>query len=181
MVRLLPWRAESKLPQPRIPATPDEIEAIRVRCRKMVTKRALASAGVALVPVPGADIVADVTLLVQLIERVNQEFGLTPAQIERLNPQRRFAVYRAVVGFGGAMVGRVITRDLVISALRVVGVRLTAKQATTACTSSMRCSGRRKATARRGPEPAYFGAASDGGRRSAAATDRCHSSFPSES
>jgi uncharacterized protein (DUF697 family) len=130
MVRLLPWRAEPKLPQPRIPATPDEIEAIRVRCRKMVTKRALASAGVALVPVPGADIVADVTLLVQLIERINQEFGLTPTQIERLNPQRRFAVYRAVVGFGGAMVGRVITRDLVISALRVVGVRLTAKQAT---------------------------------------------------
>jgi uncharacterized protein (DUF697 family) len=130
MVRLLPWRAEPKPPQPRIPATPDEIEAIRVRCRKMVTKRALASAGVALVPVPGADIVADVTLLVQLIERINQEFGLTPAQIERLNPQRRFAVYRAVVGFGGAMVGRVITRDLVVSALRVVGVRLTAKQAT---------------------------------------------------
>lgn len=130
MIKFLPKRAGTALPQPRIPATPDEIEAIRVRCRKMVTKRALASAGVALVPVPGADIVADVTLLVQLIERINQEFGLTPAQIERLNPQRRFAVYRAVVGFGGAMVGRVITRDLVISALRVVGVRLTAKQAT---------------------------------------------------
>jgi uncharacterized protein (DUF697 family) len=130
MTRLLPWRAAPQAPKARIPVTPEEIEAIRARCRKMVTKRALASAGVALVPVPGADIVADITLLVQLIERVNEEFGLTPAQIDRLNPQRRLAVYKAVVGFGGAMVGRVVTKDLVIAALRVVGVRLTAKQAT---------------------------------------------------
>ena len=130
MVKLLPWRAGPKPPKPRIPATPDEIEAIRARCRKMVTKRALASAGVALVPVPGADIVADVTLLVQLIDRINVEFGLTPAQIDQLNPQRRLVDHEAVVAFGGAMVGRVVTKDLVIAALRVVGVRLTAKQAT---------------------------------------------------
>ncbi|MCX7892836.1 MAG: hypothetical protein N2544_10795 [Burkholderiales bacterium] len=129
MTRILPWRAEAQPPKARIPATPAELEAIRARCRRMVTKRALASAGVALVPVPGADILADVTMLVQLIERINAEFGLTPAQIERLNPQRRLAVYKAVVAFGGAMVGRVVTTDLVIAALRLVGMRLTARQA----------------------------------------------------
>lgn len=95
----------------------------------MVTKRALASAAAVIVPLPGADIAADVALLTQLIPAINQEFGLTPAQIEHLSPARKALVYRAVVAFGGLMVGRVVTRDLVLKALTTVGMRVTAKTA----------------------------------------------------
>ena len=38
-------------------------------------------------------------------------------------------VYKAIVAVGGAMVGKLITRELVIEALKIVGVRLTIKQA----------------------------------------------------
>jgi hypothetical protein len=37
--------------------------------------------------------------------------------------------YKAVMAVGSALVGRVVTRELVIKVLKTVGVRLTAKQA----------------------------------------------------
>ncbi len=95
----------------------------------MVTRRALASAGAVLVPLPGLDLAADVALLTQLIPAINREFGLTPDQIERLSPHAKVLVYKAIVAFGGAMVGRVITRDLVLRTLAAVGMRITAKSA----------------------------------------------------
>ncbi len=115
--------------EPRIPVTPEEIGAIRKRCKKLVSQRALVSAGASVVPIPGLDLATDVGLLAELIPQINREFGLTPQQIDRLNPQRRVIVYRAVVAFGGAMVGRLVTRDMVVRMVRVVGVRLTARQA----------------------------------------------------
>jgi len=107
----------------------DELDAVVRRCRKMVTGRALASAGAVLVPLPGLDLAADVALLTQLIPAINREFGLTPDQIERLSPRAKVLVYRAIVAFGGAMVGRVITRDLILRALAAVGMRVTTKTA----------------------------------------------------
>jgi uncharacterized protein (DUF697 family) len=112
-----------------LPRTPEQLAAVKRRCRTMVTRRAFASAGAVLVPIPGLDIAADVALLTQLIPAVNHEFGLTPDQIERLSPQTKVLVYRAVVAFGGMMVGRVITRELVLKALATVGVRVTARSA----------------------------------------------------
>ena len=56
-------------------------------------------------------------LLTQLIPAINREFGLTPDQIEELNPRMKVLVYKAIVAFGGAMVGRLITRDLILQAL----------------------------------------------------------------
>jgi hypothetical protein len=112
-----------------LPRTPHQLAEVRRRCRQMVTRRALASAGATLVPVPGLDIAADVALLTQLIPAINYEFGLTPGQIERLSPRRKVLVYRAVVAFGGLMVGRMVTRDLVLKALATVGMRVTAKSA----------------------------------------------------
>ncbi len=106
-----------------------ELDAAVARCRRMVTRRALASAGVALVPAPGIDVAADVALLTELIPAINREFGLTPDQIETLNPRMKALVYKAIVTFGAAMVGRLITRELIAQALLKIGVRVTAKTA----------------------------------------------------
>lgn len=113
----------------RLPRGAAELDAVVKRARKMVTRRALASAGAVLVPLPGADIAADVALLTQLIPAINREFGLTPDQIEQLNPTIKVLVYKAIVTFGGAMVGRLITRDLILQALVKVGMRVTTKTA----------------------------------------------------
>ena len=112
-----------------VPSTPEELEAVARQCRKLVTKRALLAAGVAVVPIPGIDWVTDVGVLVRVIPQINEAFGLTPEQIERLAPDRRVVVYKAISAGGGLLVGRLVTRELVMQLLRLVGVRLTAQQA----------------------------------------------------
>jgi uncharacterized protein (DUF697 family) len=107
----------------------DDLQAVARRCRKKVARRALLAAGVAMVPVPGIDWVTDVAMLVKLLPEINREFGLTPDQIARLAPDRRVVVYKAISAGGGMLIGRIVTRDLVLKVLRVVGVRLTAQQA----------------------------------------------------
>lgn len=111
-----------------VPSTPEEIDAVARHCRKLVTQRALLAAGVAVVPIPGLDWVTDVGVLVRLIPRINDAFGLTPQQIERLAPERRVVVYKAISAGGALLVGRLVTREAVLQLLRVVGVRLTAQQ-----------------------------------------------------
>jgi len=113
----------------RLPRSRAELDEVVRQCRRMVNRRALASAGAVLVPLPGVDLAADVALLTQLIPAINREFGLTPDQIEDLSPRLRVLVYKAIVAFGGAMVGRLITRDLVLQALTIVGMRVTTKTA----------------------------------------------------
>jgi len=112
-----------------VPVGEADIEAVAQRCRRLVTRRALFAAGVAVVPVPGLDWFTDVAVLVKLLPEINAAFGLTPEQIERLAPDRRIAVFKAVSVGGGMVIGRVVTRELVMTMLKVVGVRLTTQQA----------------------------------------------------
>jgi uncharacterized protein (DUF697 family) len=107
----------------------DPSEAIARRCRKLVSQRAMVAAGVAMVPIPGLDWLTDVGVLIKLLPEINRAFGLTPQQIERLAPDRQLVVYKAISSGGGLLVGKMVTRELVIQVLRMVGVRLTTQQA----------------------------------------------------
>jgi len=106
-----------------------DLQAVAARCRKRVTRSALLAAGVAIVPLPGVDWLADVGLLMRLLPKINAEFGLSPEQIERLAPDRRLVVFKAISAGGGMLVGKIVTRELVLSLVKLVGVRLTAQQA----------------------------------------------------
>jgi uncharacterized protein (DUF697 family) len=99
-------------------------------CRRLVSRQALLAAGAALVPIPGLDIAADVTLLMRLLQQINEQFGLTQAQIEALSPDRKAIVFKTITTVGSGLIGRVITRELVLHVIRKVGVRMTAKQMT---------------------------------------------------
>ena len=112
-----------------VPGDEREIDAVVRHCRKLVSRRALFAAGVAVVPIPGVDWLTDIAVLMRLIPDINRAFGLTPAQIERLAPDRRLAVFKAVSAGGSMLIGKLVTRNLVIHALRIVGVRLTTQQA----------------------------------------------------
>jgi uncharacterized protein (DUF697 family) len=113
-----------------VPASDRDIAAITAACRAIVTRNALVAAGAAVVPLPGLDIATDTALLLRLIPQINARFGLTPAQIERLSVNNQLIVYKAITAVGGAMIGKLITHELIIHALKIVGVRLTVKQAT---------------------------------------------------
>jgi uncharacterized protein (DUF697 family) len=112
-----------------VPSTRRDIDAVARHCRKLATRRALISAGASVVPIPGVDVAVDISVLMSMIEDINSAFGLTPEQIDRLAPRRKAFAYKAVMAVGSALVGRVVTRELVIKVLKTVGVRLTAKQA----------------------------------------------------
>ena len=106
-----------------------DLQAIARRCRQRVTRRAALAAGVAMVLVPGLDWVTDIALLMKLLPQINAEFGLSEAQIARLAPERRIVVFKAISAGGGLLVGKVITRELVLQVVKLVGMRLTAQQA----------------------------------------------------
>ena len=110
-------------------ATPDNLARTAARCRKRVTQRALFAAGVAMVPVPGVDWITDVGLLLKLLPEITTAFGLSPAQVEQLAPERRVVVYKAISAGGSMVLGRLVTRELVLAVLKTVGVRLSTQQA----------------------------------------------------
>jgi uncharacterized protein (DUF697 family) len=112
-----------------VPDTPQQIDAVARQCRRLVNRRALVGAGVAMVPVPGLDWVTDIGILLKLIPEINRAFGLTPEQVERLSPDRRLVVYKAISAGGSLLVGKLVTRELVMHVLKMVGVRLTTQQA----------------------------------------------------
>ena len=111
-----------------MPRNQREVDAATRRARARLTKTAAFASAAAVIPLPGLDIAVDAAALIKLIPEINREFGLTPLQIEQLSPNKQLIIYKAIVAVGGAMVGKLITRDLVIEALKAVGVRLTVKQ-----------------------------------------------------
>lgn len=112
-----------------VPSTPEQIEATARHCRRLVTKRALFAAGVAAVPLPGLDWITDVGVLLRLLPQINHAFGLAPEQIERLAPDRRIVVYKVLSAGSGLLIGKLVTRELVLKLVRLVGVRLSTQQA----------------------------------------------------
>nr|WP_307718477.1 hypothetical protein [Massilia timonae] len=120
-------RKNVTVPEDRVPVSGAEIETTRTRCLALVRKRAAVSAAVAAVPVPGLDLLADITGFAALVDQINAEFGLTQKQIERLNPRMRVIAYKAAASVGGMLVGKLVTRGAVARLFRVVAGRMAVK------------------------------------------------------
>src|SRR4051812_25824641 len=104
------------------------IDAVR-RSRKLLNRRALVGAVASAVPVPGLDWAVDAALLTQLVPAINAQFGLTPAQLDSLPAHKREQVQKALAMVGSVVIGKLVTRDLIMRMAQTVGKRLTAKQA----------------------------------------------------
>lgn len=107
---------------------PDLLAAVQ-RARKLLNRRALTGAAASAVPVPGLGWLVDAALLSRLLPAINAEFGLTPEQMDTLPKRKREQVEKAVSVVGSMVIGRFITRDLVLRVASTVGKRLTIKQA----------------------------------------------------
>ncbi|QJD99926.1 hypothetical protein HH212_07750 [Massilia forsythiae] len=112
-----------------LPVSSADLEKVREHCRAMVRKRAAIAAGVSAIPLPGIDVVSDLSSFAMMVEEINHAFGLTPDQIERLQPRMRVAAYQAVAALGGTLVGKLVTKELVLKLLQKSGARLVAKSA----------------------------------------------------
>jgi hypothetical protein len=92
------------------------LEAAVKRSRKLLNKRALVAAAASAVPVPGLDWAVDAAMLSKLIPEINREFGLSPAQLDQLDPKQRDQVQKAVAMVGSVLIGKFISKDLLITA-----------------------------------------------------------------
>ncbi len=106
-----------------------DLDRIRDECRALVTKRALVSAGTAVVPIPGVDLIADVGILTKLLPEISAKFGLDHDQVEKMDPRRAEQVLVVATSLGNTAIGRAVTKRVVAAILRRVGVRLVGKQA----------------------------------------------------
>ena len=90
----------------------------------MVTARALANAGVAVVPIPAIDLVADVGILATMLPAISARFELDHDSIEKLEPQLAQRAFAVAAGLGNNVIGRFVTKRLLIRLLRRMGVRI---------------------------------------------------------
>lgn len=112
-----------------IPGNAEAILQVREECRRMVRNRAAVSAGVSALPVPGLDVMSDLTMLTGMVNDVNAAFGLTAEQVEHLQPAYKRIVFGAAAGLGGMMVGKLVTRQLAMRLLKRSSARILAKSA----------------------------------------------------
>ncbi|MGJ7496201.1 hypothetical protein ACSFA8_14080 [Variovorax sp. RT4R15] len=108
---------------------PHLIAAIQ-RSRRLLGRKALIGAAASAMPIPGLDWAADAALLSRLVPQISAEFGLSLTQLDRLGPQHREGVQKAAVAVSALLVGKLVTRELLITLAKHAGIRLTAKQAT---------------------------------------------------
>lgn len=104
------------------------LQAAVERSRRLLHRRALMAAVASTVPVPGLDWAVDAALLSRLLPQINAEFGLTPPQIAQLDPHQREQVQKAVAMVGSALIGKLVTQDLVLKMAQTVGLRMGGKQ-----------------------------------------------------
>lgn len=111
-------------------AAGDPVLQARVRdCRRLLNKRALVGAAASAVPLPGLDWAVDAALLTSLLPEINARFGLTPQQLARLPAHKRHEVQKAASVVGSVVIGRLVTRELVLQLAKSIGMRMSAKQA----------------------------------------------------
>ena len=107
---------------------PALLAAVR-RARQLLNRRALVGAAAGAVPVPGLDWVVDAALISKLMPALNNEFGLSPQQLDLLPKHKRDEVQKAIGVVGSMLIGKFITRDMVVRLAQGIGVRMTAKRA----------------------------------------------------
>jgi uncharacterized protein (DUF697 family) len=112
-----------------VPMSDEEIAYAAGRASRLVTKRALISAGVSVLPLPGVDVAVDIGVMASILTAVNREFGLTPEQIEALPTEDRLRTFSVIALAGSTLAGKIITPALVGAVIRKVGIQLSAKQA----------------------------------------------------
>jgi uncharacterized protein (DUF697 family) len=121
-----------------IPKTIEELDEIKEECMKLVNKQATVSGLITVVPILGVDVLADVRLLRDLMEKISEKFGLTADQVERLDEVTKQIVFTVVKQSGkhfikqqiqkaGKRAGKVAVKKLMSAVMRKQAKKETAK------------------------------------------------------
>ncbi len=111
------------------PENMEQLERVKQECLQMVNKRALLSGAAAVVSLPGVDISADITIMVELLTEINRRFGLSEQQLSQMDLERKKVLMVIISSVGNELAGRNISTNLVRSLLKRAGSRLAVRQA----------------------------------------------------
>ena len=100
-----------------------QLQKIRDECYDMVNKSSYYSGAVAAVPIPGLDIANDISILTRLLPKINKKFGLSPEQIEELDPQLKELTLISISKIGTNLIGKYVTREAAVKAVTAVSTR----------------------------------------------------------
>ncbi|OFV46464.1 hypothetical protein RP300_01975 [Oligella urethralis] len=106
----------------------EELQLLRIRdeCYEMVNTSSFFSGAVAAVPIPGMDIATDVSILMNLLPKINKKFGLSAEQVEALDPQLKQMTLIAITKIGTSLIGKYITREAVVKSVTTAGAKIAA-------------------------------------------------------
>lgn len=110
------------------PKNMEELERVKQECMQLVNKRALLSGAAAAVPLPGVDISADITIMVELLTEINKRFGLSEEQISQLDLERKKVLLVIISSVGNELAGKTVSATMVRSVLKKASSRLAARQ-----------------------------------------------------
>lgn len=99
------------------------LQKIRDECYELVNSSSFFSGAVAAVPIPGIDVANDITILTKLIPKINKKFGLSPEQIDELNPQLKELTLITITKIGTGLIGKYITREMAVKAVTAVSTK----------------------------------------------------------
>ncbi|GAB3266412.1 hypothetical protein [Chitinimonas naiadis] len=110
-----------------LPVNLSELEQIKQECRALVRQRAKISAGAAVIPMPGMDMLADVLVFSTLLETISARFGLSHTELAKLDPATRKYILLAAGRAGSELIGKLVTKQLAKLILQKAGARLIGK------------------------------------------------------
>jgi uncharacterized protein (DUF697 family) len=108
--------------------TKAEADKIKKECKKSSTKAAFISAGGGAIPIPGIDIGTDVAILLKILPKISSRFNLSEQHINELDDQARLLVFNAIKRAGAELVGRAITKDVLMTILKRMGIKVATRQ-----------------------------------------------------
>lgn len=114
---------------PNLPASEERLEELTQRCRAHVNRRALYTTAGNLIPIPLADAAIDVGMLTGTLNFINETFGLSEEEMEKLSNREQKALALLISNQGAEYAGKAVTKFIVSKVVSKQAGKVAGKQA----------------------------------------------------
>lgn len=113
---------------PNLPRTQEILEELTQRCRAHVNRRALYTTAGNFIPIPFADTAIDVGMLTGTLNYINEAFGLSEEEMEKLSSREQKALALLISNQGAEYAGKAVTKFLVTKMVSAQAGKVAGKQ-----------------------------------------------------
>lgn len=114
---------------PNLPDSEELLEELTQRCRAHVNRRALYTTAGNLIPIPFADAAIDVGMLTATLNFINETFGLSEEQMEKLSNREQKALALLISNQGAEYAGKAVTKFIISKVVSKQAGKVAGKQA----------------------------------------------------